>query len=109
MAFDEGLAQRVRERVLADGAATEKRMFGGLAFLLNGNLAVGVSRDELLVRLSPEDGEAALARPGVRVFDMTGRPMRGWILVAADVLTEDEALNEWIDEGCAFAAGLPPK
>ena len=109
MAYDEGLAERIRERLGADQDITEKGMFGGIAFLYRGNMAVGVSGDDLMVRVGPDATDAALVRPGTRVFDMTGRPMRGWIVVAASALAEDEALGAWIDEGYAFAAGLPPK
>ncbi|NUP16907.1 MAG: TfoX/Sxy family protein [Streptomyces sp.] len=109
MAYDEGLAQRIRERLGAETGVSEKKMFGGIAFLLQGNMAVGVSGDDLMVRVGPDGTDAALARPGTRIFDMTGRPMRGWILVAGDSLTDDAVLGAWIDEGCAFAAGLPPK
>ncbi|GAA0674289.1 TfoX/Sxy family protein [Kitasatospora atroaurantiaca] len=109
MAIDEGLAQRIRERLGDVPGITEKRMFGGLAFLLNGNMAVGVHGDELIVRLRPDDTDSALARPGVRIFDLTGRPMRGWILVEPSALAEDAALADWIDQGRTFAATLPPK
>ena len=109
MAYDEGLAERIRERLAADPAITEKRMFGGIAFLLHGNMAVGVTGDDLMVRVGPEATDAALTRPGARIFDMTGRPMRGWVVVAGSAVREDEALGAWIDEGRAFAAGLPPK
>ncbi|NUS07520.1 MAG: TfoX/Sxy family protein [Nonomuraea sp.] len=109
MAYDEGLAERVRERVRADPGISEKRMFGGIAFLYRGNMAVGVTGDDLMVRVGPDATDAALARPGARLFDMTGRPMRGWVVVAGSAVAEDEALGEWIDEGHAFAAGLPPK
>ena len=109
MAYDEGLAERVRGRLGAGPEVTEKRMFGGIAFLHRGNMAVGVSGDDLMVRVGPDNTEAALARPGTRVFDMTGRPMRGWILVAGTVLTDDDVLDAWIAQGRAFAASLPPK
>ncbi|MFJ4366855.1 TfoX/Sxy family protein [Streptomyces chartreusis] len=109
MAYDEGLAQRIRERLGGRPEITEKRMFGGIAFLVHGNMAVGVSGDDLMVRVGPDGTEAALARPGTRIFDMTGRPMKGWILVAGDALAEDDVLGAWIAEGRAFAAGLPPK
>jgi TfoX/Sxy family transcriptional regulator of competence genes len=109
MAYDEGLAERIRQRLGADPDVTEKRMFGGIAFVHRGNMAVGVSGDDLMVRVGPDSTDAALARPGTRVFDMTGRPMRGWILVAGTALTEDDVLDEWIGEGHAFAASLPPK
>jgi TfoX/Sxy family transcriptional regulator of competence genes len=109
MAYDEGLAERIRQRLGVDPDVTEKRMFGGIAFLHRGNMAVGVSGDDLMVRVGPDHTDTALARPGARVFDMTGRPMRGWILVAGEALAEDDVLDEWIDEGRGFAAGLPPK
>ncbi|MEV0641753.1 TfoX/Sxy family protein [Streptomyces sp. NPDC050619] len=109
MAFDEGLAERIRERLGADPAITEKRMFGGLAFLHRGNMAVGVIGDELMVRVGPDATGTALARPGARVFDFTGRPMRGWVVVAASAVAEDAELDAWIEKGHSFAAGLPPK
>lgn len=109
MAYDEGLAERIRERLGADPGVTEKRMFGGIAFMHRGNMAVGVSGEDLMVRVGPDATDAALARPGTRVFDMTGRPMRGWILVAGTAVAEDQVLTEWIEEGRAFAATLPPK
>ena len=109
MAYDEGLAERIRQYLATDPGVTEKRMFSGIAFLHQGNMAVGVTGDELMVRVGPDATDAALARPGARVFDMTGRPMRGWVVVAGSAVTEDEALGAWIDEGRAFAASLPPK
>ncbi|WP_405670583.1 TfoX/Sxy family protein [Streptomyces sp. NBC_01530] len=109
MAYDQGLAERIRERLGADPDITEKRMFGGIAFLLRGNMAVGVSDDNLMVRVGSDATEEALARPGARIFDMPGRPMRGWVVVAGSAVAEDDVLGEWIDEGHAFAAGLPPK
>ncbi|MCQ6555457.1 TfoX/Sxy family protein [Streptomyces sp. C10-9-1] len=108
MAFDEGLAERVRACLGADPAIAEKRMFGGLAFLRAGNMAVGVIGDDLVVRVGPDAAAAALARPGARPLDLTGRPMRGWVVVDASALTA-EALAGWVDEGRAFAAALPPK
>ncbi|MFE8946948.1 TfoX/Sxy family protein [Streptomyces sp. NPDC007856] len=109
MAYDEGLAERIRERFETDPDITEKRMFGGIAFLCHGNMAVGVTGDDLMVRVGPDATDAALTRPGTRVFDMTGRPMRGWIVVAGEAVAEDADLARWIDEGRAFAATLPPK
>ncbi|MCL8010877.1 TfoX/Sxy family protein [Streptomyces sp. AS02] len=109
MAYDEGLAERIRERLGADPEISEKRMFGGLAFLYRGNMAVGVTGDDLMVRVGPEATDAALARPGARIFDMTGRPMRGWVVVEGTAVAEDKALGTWVEEGRAFAAGLPPK
>lgn len=109
MAYDEGLAERIRERLGADPGIAEKRMFGGIAFLYQGNMAVGVTGHDLMVRVGPDATDAALARPGARIFDMTGRPMRGWVVVAGEAVAEDDALGAWIDEGHAFAASLPPK
>ncbi|MEU8986567.1 TfoX/Sxy family protein [Streptomyces sp. NPDC048558] len=109
MAYDEGLAERIRERLGADAEISEKRMFGGLAFLYRGNMAVGVTGGDLMVRVGPDATDAALARPGAWIFDMTGRPMRGWVVVDGTAVAEDEALAAWVDEGRAFAAGLPPK
>jgi len=109
MTYDEGLAERIRQHLGDDPGVAEKRMFGGIAFLLHGNMAVGVTGDDLMVRVGPDATDAALARPGARLFDMTGRPMRGWVVVDPSAVTEDEALGEWIDEGYAFAVGLPAK
>ena len=78
MAFDEELAARVREQVSRHPGWSEKRMFGGIAFLVDGNMAVGVSKDDLMVRVGPTAHADALSRPGARVFDMTGRPSPGW-------------------------------
>jgi TfoX/Sxy family transcriptional regulator of competence genes len=108
MAFDEVLADRVREKLHASPGVAEKRMFGGIAFLTRGNMTVGVHGDELIARISPDDTDAALAEPGVRVFDITGRPMRGWILVAGEYLDDDD-LERWLTQAKAFVATLPPK
>jgi TfoX/Sxy family transcriptional regulator of competence genes len=108
MAFDDVLAARVR--TLLEPSGQEKRMFGGVAFLVQGNMAVGVHESELIVRLPAEDADAALEQPGVRIFDLSGgRPMRGWILVRAAVLASDEALAGWVDAGRSYALTLPPK
>jgi hypothetical protein len=109
MAYDEHLADRVRERVAAEPGVAEKRMFGGLAFLLDGNMAVGISGEDLMVRVGPDATDDALARPHTRPFDMTGRPMRGWILVAADGVSAEADLAAWIARGVEFARTLPPK
>ena len=109
MAFDDVLAERVRDRLADVGAgARAKRMFGGIAFLIDGSMTVGVVGDDLLVRVGPEATAAALTRPGTRPFDMTGRPMNGWVVVDGAVL-DDDVLADWITEACAFVATLPPK
>ncbi|MGC2239939.1 MAG: TfoX/Sxy family protein [Acidimicrobiia bacterium] len=109
MAFDETLATRIRDHIGDHPALTERKMFGGIAFMIQGNMAVGVSGDDLMVRIDPADQEVTLARPGVRLFGITGRPMRGWILVAPAATESDEDLTGWIDTGVDFATGLPAK
>jgi TfoX/Sxy family transcriptional regulator of competence genes len=109
MAYDEALAHRVRDHVAGIDAIAEKRMFGGIAFLLDGNMSVGVHGDGLIVRVGPEAAEAALARPHARVFDMTGRPMKGWVMVDLPGVEDDDDLAAWIERGLEFARSLPPK
>lgn len=109
MAYDEGLAQRIREVLGERDDIEEKKMFGGLSFLLNGNMSVGVIKDDLCVRADPERYDDLLARPGAREFDFTGRPMKGWLMVAPEGLEDDEALRAWVDESVRFAASLPAK
>jgi TfoX/Sxy family transcriptional regulator of competence genes len=109
MAYDEALAARVQEALGDNPEISERKMFGGIAFMLSGNMAVGVSGDELMVRIDPEDQEQALTQPGVRPFDMTGRPMKGWILVGDDGIAEDADLQGWVSKGLDFAGSLPPK
>lgn len=109
VAYDEALANEVRAALAGVDAITEKAMFGGLAFLVHGNMAVGISGEELMVRVGPADADAALAEPHTRPFDMTGRPMRGWILVAADGLRPEGRLRAWVQRGVALANSLPAK
>ena len=109
MAYDEQLAERVRDQLGDVHGITEKAMFGGLAFLLEGNMAVGLTGDELMVRIGSDDSDDALARPHTRPFDMTGRPMKGWILVAQEGLQDDDELRAWVRRGLDFAGSLPPK
>ncbi len=110
MPYDEDLADRVRGQLSDEDGVTEKQMFGGLAFLLHGNMAVGLSGSgELMVRVGPDGTEAALAEPHTRLFDMTGRPMRGWILVAPEGVSTARQLGAWVRRGLEFARTLPPK
>jgi TfoX/Sxy family transcriptional regulator of competence genes len=109
MAYDEALAARVREKLGDNPEIGERKMFGGIAFMLSGNMAVGVSKDDLMVRIDPDDHDEALAEPGVRVFDMTGRPMKGWILVSPEATEDDADLRKWVEAGLDFAGSLPPK
>ncbi len=109
MAYDEGLAQRIRDRLASTGGITERAMFGGLSFLLNGNMAVGVVGEELCVRVGKDRHDALLAEPGARVMDFTGKPMRGWLFVGTDGCEADDDLAAWVGRGVAFAGSLPPK
>jgi TfoX/Sxy family transcriptional regulator of competence genes len=109
VAYDEQLAERVREQLAAVDGITEKAMFGGVGFLLEGNMAVGLSRDELIVRVGPEGTDDAVAQPHARPFDMTGRPMKGWILVDQEGLQGDDELGAWVRRGLEFAGSLAPK
>lgn len=109
MAYDEEVAERIRGLMGQTQPYTEKRMFGGVAFFVNGNMACGVIGDRIMVRVGPEGYEEALARPHAGPFDMTGRPMRGWVSVEPEGYASDEGLAGWIEEGVAFAATLPAK
>jgi TfoX/Sxy family transcriptional regulator of competence genes len=109
MAYDEALADRVRDLLAAREATSERRMFSGIAFMLAGNMGCAVISRGLMVRLDPDDAERALAEPHVGPMEMNGKPARGWILVAPEGLDDDEALAGWVDTGADFAASLPPK
>jgi TfoX/Sxy family transcriptional regulator of competence genes len=108
MAYDEGLAQRVRDLVVHDLDVTEKRMFGGLAFLVNGHMSVTVSgRGGLMVRLDPDDAERLLDGRVVVPFEMRGAPMKGWLRVGEAGFETDEQLRDWVDRTLEFARTLP--
>ena len=109
MAFDERLAQRIRDQLGGTDAVAERKMFGGLSFMVGGNLCVGVMGDELIARVGPDATEAALGRPGSRLFDFGGRPMRGWVAVDPGALQADDALAAWVDDALRFVRSLPPK
>ena len=109
MAYDEGLAQRVREMLADQPDLEEKKMFGGIAFMLQGNVACGLTQDNFMVRVGPEGYEEALAWPHARPMDFTGKPMKGWVYVDSDGYTDDEDLAEWVRMGVAYALSLPPK
>lgn len=109
MAYDEDLAHRIREQLADESGVTEMAMFGGLAFLLHGNMSVGITGEELMVRVGPDASGAALSRPHTRVFDMSGRPMNGWILVAPDGLRTKRQLGAWVRRGVEMARSLPRK
>ncbi|HJU75185.1 MAG TPA: TfoX/Sxy family protein [Gemmatimonadaceae bacterium] len=107
MAFDEKLAARLRTLLATRQDVQEKQMFGGVAFLVRGSMCVGVHKDDLIVRLDPEATERALTRAHTRRFDLTGRPMKGWILVEPKGLRNDAALGAWIGMALEYVAKLP--
>ena len=109
MAFDEGLAQRIRESLAEHEDVVERKMFGGLAFMLRGNMCVGVVGSELMVRVGPDAYEAALSEPPARAMDFTGRPMKGMVYVGCDGFEADADLERWIERGAGFAGSLPAK
>ncbi|MBI3606944.1 MAG: TfoX/Sxy family protein [Nitrospirae bacterium] len=109
MAIDDKLAERIRNHLGTRRRVVEKRMFGGLAFLLNGNMCCGVHGQELIVRLPADETDRALSKPHARIFDLSGRPMKGWILVQAKGLADDGALAQWVEVGASYAASLPAK
>jgi len=109
MAFDESLAERIRQRLARRKNVEEKKMFGGVGFLLNGNLLVGVWKNSLIARLGPEEGEEALKEPHVKEFDITGRRMRNWVLVEPEGVEEDDQLKDWIERATRFVRTLPAK
>lgn len=109
MAYDEGLTTRLREVLAATPQISEKKMFGGLAFMSGGHLFVGIVGDTLMVRVGPAAYEAALARPFVRVMDFTGKPMRGYVYVDPPGYAEDADLIGWSEQAHRFVQSLPPK
>jgi TfoX/Sxy family transcriptional regulator of competence genes len=110
MAYDEDLANRLRELLADEDAISEKKMFGGLAFLLHGNMAVSASRNGgLLARIDPADTDRCLARPHVTLMQMGGRTMDGWITVAPEGLKTKRQLAAWVERSVSFVKTLPPK
>ena len=109
MAFDEALAERIRRGLARKRGVEEKKMFGGVGFLLDGNMLVGVWKDSLIVRLGPEEGDEALKEPHVREFDITGRAMKGWVLVAPEGVENDDQLSGWVQRAVKFVGKLPAK
>lgn len=109
MAYDEGLAQRLRELTEDDKKITEKKMFGGLCFLVSGNMCCGIVGDELMLRVGADAYDDCLALPYAREMDFTGRAMKGMIYVSTEGFAEDEDLAAWVERGLAFARSLPAK
>jgi hypothetical protein len=109
MVFDEALAERIRHQLALRRNVEEKKMFGGVGFLLHGNLLVGVWKDSLVVRLGPGEEDEALKEPHVKEFDITGRAMKGWVLVGPGGVADDDQLGDWIRRAVAFVGTLPAK
>lgn len=109
MAYDKGLAQRILEILEDVPELEEKKMFGGICYLINGNMACGVYKEYLIVRVGPDGYQEALAKPSAREFDITGRPMKGWVMVSEQGYDDDVELSEWAGLGADFARSLPPK
>lgn len=109
MSYSEVLAERIRHRLVGRTSMNEKKMFGGLGFLLNGNMCVGVWKESLTARVGSEQYHKALQEPFASEFDITGRAMNGWVLVAPDGVDDDEQLGEWIGRAVTFVETLPAK
>jgi len=109
MPYDETLARRTRAILARHRDLAEKKMFGGTCFLLRGNMACGILQDDLIVRVGTENYQELLKLPHTRAFDITGRPMKGWLMVAPAGYQSEADLAAWVERGASFALTLPPK
>jgi len=109
VAYNQRLADRIRGIVGEDPGLTERKMFGGIAFMLNGNMFCGVTRDDLMARVGSERFDEALSQPGARPMDFTGRPMNGMAFVAPEGYATDDQLRGWVEQTLDFVRSLPPK
>ena len=109
MAYSEDTAQRVRGLLAGQPGLSEKRMFGGLCFMVSGNMACGVLKDDLVIRVGPDGHEEAVRRPHARPMDFTGRPMKGMVYVGPSGFESPDNLKGWVERGLRFALSLPPK
>ena len=109
MTYNETLARRIRTALAGKPGLSEKKMFGGVAFLVNGNMAFGVLGDDIIVRVGPDRHAEALSHQDTRPFDMTGRPMKGWVMVSSGGLQSEADFLKWLHWGMDFATSLPPK
>lgn len=109
MAYDDGLAQRVREILEEEPGFDEKKMFGGLCFLLFGNMVSGIIKDDLIVRVGADKYKEMLKMPHAGKFDLTGKALTGWVMVLSEALDDDDDLNDWLQRAVSFVRTLPPK
>jgi len=109
MPYDNGLAQRVREILEEEPGSDEKKMFGGICFLLFGNMACGIIKDDLIVRVGAANYNSVLKMPHTKKFDLTGKPLRGWVMVLSTVMDLDEEFNDWVQKAVKFVRTLPRK
>lgn len=109
MAYDEQLAARVRKLLKRRKGYSERKMFGGICFMLHGNMCCGVTHSDLMLRLGPERAPQALKQPHTREMDFTGRPMKGMVYVEPAGYEDDYDLKSWVTQSAAFASSLPPK
>ncbi|MCH8815272.1 MAG: TfoX/Sxy family protein [Chloroflexi bacterium] len=109
MAYNEKLAARIAAILASHDGLTERKMFGGLTFMLNGHMCCGVTTSDLMIRVGPDAYEDSLAQPHARPMDFTGRPMKGMVYVGAAGYEDDDSLRAWVGRGVAFATSLPPK
>jgi hypothetical protein len=109
MAFDETLASRIRDALSRKKGVEEKKMFSGICFLLNGNMLVGVWKEFLIARLGPEQGEEALMEPHVMKMDITGKPMKGWVMVEPEGVEDNDRVKDWVQRAVKFVGKLPAK
>jgi TfoX/Sxy family transcriptional regulator of competence genes len=109
LAYDEGLAERIRGILRDRRDVSEKKMFGGIAFIVRGHMSVGIVKDDLMVRVGPETYEDLVRQPHTRPMDFTGRPMKGFVYVASVGLEEDEDLERWVGHGLKYAMSLQPR
>ena len=109
MAYDEKLAQKIRQVLADQQGLVEKKMFGGVGYMIRGNMACGVNKDKLIVRVGPQGHETAMARPHTLPFDITGTAMTGWVMVAPEGCMDDTDLRAWVQEGIDFSLTLLAK
>lgn len=109
MVYSEKLVERITNIVEGQAGLTQSKMFGGVGFLIHGNMACGVNKDDLIIRVGLEQYENALLQHNTKVFDLTGRPMKGWIVVTSEGYATDGQLKAWVGRGIDYANSLPPK